>query len=278
MKVKEYGSGDKEIAVIGGTHGDEPMTAEAVYEVASEMEDRSDIDNSVKLIVANERALSQDVRYTEADLNRSFPGDKDSEIYEISLAGKIMDLLENSDAVLSIHSSMSAPPAFAITTYIKNPVNQKTIRALPVDYAIDNSLLRKGTMDSNLRNAVTLEAGHPKRENTRESAYTAVMEYLKAHGVLDEDPTYNQTNLVQVYKEMHKSSGSPKVHFNNFDTVQQGKVIAEDDSIQHISDSDGTVPVLLSKNGYEDIFGLLGRQSGVLTQDGIKNDNTSNSE
>jgi len=71
MRIETLGEGDPEVAVVGGIHGDEP-SGETIVE---RIEDRvADPNGTVQLVVANERALAAGVRYTEQDLNRSFPG------------------------------------------------------------------------------------------------------------------------------------------------------------------------------------------------------------
>jgi len=268
MKIDSYGSGGKRIAVIGGTHGDEPMTAEAVKDFYNDLTveyNESDLNGEAKFIIANERAIENGVRFTEADLNRSYPGDAKSNIYEVSLAARIIEELKNYDAILSIHSSKSAPPEFAITSYIDKPVNKRSALHLPVTYLVDNGSLREDTMDANLDNTVTIEAGYQGSEETRDFAYESIRRFIAGHGVLpDENVEATETEVIKAVREIEKNHGEPHVYYNNFNTVPNGEVIAEDDGIKHVARKGENVPILVSEEGYENIFGLVGYRTGFL--------------
>jgi len=67
----------------------------------------------VRLIVANEAALDAGVRYLDADLNRSFPGDPDAESHEARLADELLDALDGC-STLAIHSTQSYAEPFAV--------------------------------------------------------------------------------------------------------------------------------------------------------------------
>ena len=268
MKVRSYGAGEKEIAVIGGTHGDEPMTAKAVEEFYSDLIEEYEeerMNGIAKFIVANEKAIEKSVRFTEADLNRSYPGEPESDTYEVALAANIMKELNSCDAILSIHSSRSAPPEFAITSCIDNPINRKTALYLPVNYFVDTGSLRKDTMDANLENTVTIEAGHQGSEKTKDFAYKSIEHFLAGHGVLDiKDVKATKTDVIEAVREIEKSHGEPHVYSENFSEVPEGEIVAEDDGVKHVATERENIPVLLSERGYNDIFGLIGREKNKL--------------
>lgn len=268
MRVNSYGSGEKRVAIVGGTHGDEPRTAEAVDKFYNDLREKyseDDLDGKAKFIIANEIAIDRGVRFTEADLNRSYPGDASSDIYEVSLAARITEELADYDAILSIHSSKSAPPEFAITSYVDRPVNRRTARYLPVNYLVDNGSLREDTMDSNLGNTVTIEAGHQGSKRTEDFAYESVRRFLIGHSIIPfKDVRKTETNLIKAVREIDKDHGEPNVYYDNFESVSVGNVIAEDDGIKHVARKGENIPILVSENGYENIFGLVGYNVGVL--------------
>lgn len=268
MKINSYGSGGKKVAVIGGTHGDEPMTSEAVenfYDDLTVEYSESELNGEAKFIIANERAIEKGVRFTEADLNRSYPGDADSSTYEVSLAAQIVEELADYDAILSIHSTKSAPPEFAITSHMDKPVNRKSALHLPVSYFVDTGSLREDTMDANLDNTVTIEAGYQGSKETKDFAYESIRRFLAGHGVLaDENVEATETEVIKAVKEIGKEHGEPHVYYNNFDTVPNGEVIAEDNGIKHVARKGENIPILISEEGYENIFGLVGYRTGFL--------------
>lgn len=88
------------ILVLGGTHGNEPLGPKLVAELK-----KRPIPN-VKAIIANPRALQANQRFTQQDLNRSFPGNKQSLVYEERRAAKLVALCQNFDVVLDFHNTL----------------------------------------------------------------------------------------------------------------------------------------------------------------------------
>lgn len=261
MKLVERGSGRPRVAVVGGIHGDEPSGEAVVERLISELEVD---DGTVQLLIANEPALEAGTRYTETDLNRAFPGDIDSELYESALAARVLKVLEGADAVLALHTSRSAPPPFAIFSEPTEAV-RRTVTGLPVDYALDAGGLRGTTMDSALPHCVSLEAGHQQSEEAEHFGYKAAKAFLRVHGVLtDEEPTFTESRIVEGHEEVPKGAGEPQLFYHNFEEIPAGEVFARDDEVTHRVDEEGVVPVLASEHGYEDIFGLYGSFNGTL--------------
>lgn len=257
MKLLERGTGTPRVAVVGGIHGDEPAGRKIVERLADRLPDGT-TDGTVQLLIANEPAAKRNERYVETDLNRAFPGDDTSDVYESALAARLVDLLTGADAVLALHSSHSAPPPFAIYTHLSEAV-RRTITALPVEYAVDSSELRGTTLDSVLPHSVSLEVGRQGSDAAIADGYDATLEFLRAHGVLtDAEPTFTETKVVKGHEEVPKGSGEPHVYYSNFVEIPKGEVFARDDTYTHRVDSEGVVPILASEYGYENIFGIYG--------------------
>ena len=277
MEVYEYGSGSPTVGIVGGIHGDEPETAEVVRQLVEEFErDEEPLNGTVKLIIANERALDAGVRYTDTDLNRVFPGNSNSNLYEERLAADIIDELRGLTAVLSLHSTHSAPPPFAISSNPDHSANRNTILSLPVEYVVDTSALRNGSLDTQIEQTVELEAGEQLTESVVENGIVGSKNFLKAHNVLHNNVKHTNTRIVEVYEELEKQNGCPNVYYNNFEHISEGTVIAEDDGIEHTAKTDKVTPVLMSEQGYEDIFGLLGEFSGTITPEEAQQRKSSN--
>ena len=267
MKIIERGtSGSARVAIVGGLHGDEPAGERIVERLAERLPDpeATDAEGVVRLIIANERALEAGVRYTDTDLNRAFPGDRDSDEYERALAPEIMDAVDDMDAVLAIHTSHSVPPPFAIYSELTDSV-RRTVTGMPVDYVLDASGLRGTTLDSVIPHTVSVEVGHQGSEEAVEVGYEMMLAFLRAHGALDDEPpTFSPATIIEGIKEVPKGSGEPQVNYANFEEIPEGEVFASDDEYTHRVDEAGIVPVLASEQGYEDIFGLYGRITGTL--------------
>jgi len=263
MRLIERGSGAPRVAVVGGIHGDEP-SGERIVDRLAETLDHDDIAGTVQLLVANEPALTAGERYTDTDLNRTFPGDHDAEEYERALAPRVLSVLDGADAVLALHSSRSAPPPFAIYSHL-TPSVRRTVTGLPVDHVLDAGNLRTTTLDSTLPHTVSVEVGHQGSEAAVEFGYDATLDFLRAHGVLDdEEPSFTETTVVEGIEEVPKGEGEPHVYYDNFEAIPPGEVFARDDEVTHRVERDGIVPVLASEHGYSDIFGLYGSVKATI--------------
>lgn len=289
-------AGPASVAVVGGIHGDEPAgerivrrlaetlpggggTADADADAddadAEPIDADADVDGDrpgatdesgggIRLIVANEPALAAGTRYTDADLNRAFPGDADSGEYERALAPRLRAAVDGMDAVLAIHTSHSAPPPFAIYSRLTDSV-RRTVTGMPVDYVVDSGGLRSTTLDSVVDHTVSVEVGRQGSEAAAEFGYEATVAFLRAHGALDDDPpTFTETTVVEGYEEVPKGGGEPHVHYANFEEIPAGAVFAHDDVYTHRVEEAGVVPILASEHGYDDIFGIYGRITGTL--------------
>jgi len=279
MEVLERGSaGSAHVAIIGGLHGDEPAGERIVRRLAERLvkTDETEGDGSVRLIIANEPALTEGTRYTDTDLNRAFPGDIDSDEYERSLARKLMDAVEGADAVIEIHTSHSAPPPFSIYSRLTDSVH-RTLTGMPIDYVLDSSGLRSTTLDSVVPHSVSVEVGRQGSQEAVEFGYEAALAFLRAHGALDDEPpTFTPTTVIEGLEEVPKGGGEPHVYYTNFEEIPKGSVFARDDVYTHRVDEEGIVPVLASEQGYDDIFGIYGRIRETL--DPIESGNSSATE
>ena len=265
MQTIERGSaGSARVALVGGLHGDEPAGERIVRRLADDLDEGGTGSGSVRLIVANERALAAGTRYTDADLNRVFPGDPDSDEYERALAPRLAAELEGMDAVLAIHTSHSAPPPFAIYSDPTESV-RRSVTGMPVEYVVDSSRLRSTTLDSVVPHTVSLEVGRQGSEEAVEFGYEACLAFLRAHGALDDEPpTFTETTVVAGDEEVPKGGGEPHVHVATFEEIPRGAVFAEDDVYTHRVEEDGVVPILASEHGYAEIFGIYGRVQGTM--------------
>ncbi|QAU13832.1 succinylglutamate desuccinylase [Halorubrum sp. BOL3-1] len=290
MQTIDRGSaGSTRVAIVGGIHGDEPAGERIVRRLAAELDpivdgettegdetterdgtidDEARPEGLVRLIIANEPAIAAETRYTDTDLNRAFPGDADSDEYERALAPRLTAELAGMDAVFALHTSHSAPPPFAIFSDLTESV-RRTVTGLPVDHVVDASGLRSTTLDSTVPHTVSIEVGRQGSEEAVEFGHEACRAFLRAHGaVAGEPPTFSETTVVAGHEEVPKGGGEPHVHYANFEAIPKGAVFAEDDVYTHRVEESGVVPILASERGYDDIFGMYGRVTGVVKPPG----------
>lgn len=267
MEIIERGAaGAARVAIVGGLHGDEPAGERIVRRLADRLPEPEETtgEGTIRLLIANERALEAGVRYTDTDLNRAFPGDPDSDEYERALAPEIIEAVDGMDAVFAIHTSHSVPPPFAIFSELTDSV-RRTVTGMPVDYVLDASGLRGTTMDSVVPHTVSVEVGRQGSQQAVDFGYESTLAFLRVHGALDDEPpTFSPATIVEGIEEVPKGGGEPHVNYANFEEIPEGEVFASDDVYTHRVEEAGIVPVLASEHGYEDIFGLYGRITGTL--------------
>ena len=259
MRIEQLGDGEPEIAVVGGIHGDEPCGVRAVEHL---LEAAPEVKRPVKCIVANEEALAAGTRYLDADLNRVFPGDPDSDAHEKRLAAEL--LTELKDCVsLSMHSTQSYTEPFAVID--ENATFAKSVcPSLSLDAVVDASDFIDGRL---IRHAEVLEVecGYQGSEQAAENAITLTEEFLTAVGALEgerspprELPLYRLTRLVP--KEAADDYGVPAT---NFERVAAGETYASIDGEELVA-NEPFYPVLMSPYGYENEFGYAAELVGKL--------------
>jgi predicted deacylase len=265
MRIEQVGDGEPEIAVVGGIHGDEPCGVRAVEHL---IDAQPAVERPVKCIVANEEAISQDTRYVDADLNRVFPGDPDSDAHEERLATELLAELRDC-AVLSLHSTQSYTGPFAIIDE-DSALPRSVCPYLTVDAVVDTSAFIEGRLIE-YADVVEVECGYQNSEEATENAITIVHEFLGAVGALSggephtrEVPLYRLTHLI--------SKGTAEVYdvpVSNFERVAAGEPYATIDGEELVAEN-SFYPVLMSPYGYENQFGYAAELVGKLGGDPVQ--------
>lgn len=121
---------NKKILVIGGMHGNERLGVELV----SMLKARKIRD--VDAVIANPRAVKQNVRYIEADLNRSFgPGHRPT--LETTRAKELYRLTKKYDLILDFHNTMTAGNDCSFVGPVCDPLLFEASKKLGLMYCIE---------------------------------------------------------------------------------------------------------------------------------------------
>ena len=89
-----------QILVLGGMHGNERLGVELVKLLKQQPI------NGVSALIANPRGVSANVRFTEADLNRSFGAGQNAS-YEVKRARYLRSYVKDFDVVLDFHNTQT---------------------------------------------------------------------------------------------------------------------------------------------------------------------------
>jgi len=245
MRVEKLGEGEPEYAVIGSIHGDEPCGKKAIERFLSE---DWEVEKPVKFIIANEKALEKNKRYLETDLNRSFPGDPESELHEERLAAEIMEEVDGL-RVLDLHSTRSYPKPFATLSSLN-----EGIKSLCKSAGVENAVYfpeSNGTLNGQTE-SVIVEAGYQQSDQAAENSYSVLVNFLAAEGVIDAEYELSEPEFYRYYGTVEGSGY--KFLAENFQKVEKGEVFAENGE-EELKAEEDFYPVLMSTDGYEDIVG-----------------------
>lgn len=254
MRVEKRGEGDPEYTVVGSLHGDEPAGKNAIEKI---LDEGLEFRKPVQFIVANEKALEQDVRYTECDINRSFPGDPESDCYEERLAVEIMEQVEGTK-VLDLHTTHSYPQPFATFSNL-NDTTRDLLRSTGVKNAVYFPEYT-GTLNEQL-DGVVVEAGYQKTEQAVANAVGVIKNFLAAQGVIEGK---FETSEPDVFKYEGTVEGDWEFTAENFKKVRAGESFAESDGEKLVAKED-FYPVLMSTNGYDGQLGFKAKKIEKLT-------------
>ena len=249
MKVYRKGEGDPEFTVVGSVHGDEPAGKEAIENFLKE---EHDFRRPVQFIIANEEALKKDERFLEADLNRIFPGDKDSEKYEERLAAEIMDEIRDTK-ILDLHTTRSFPQPFATFTHL-NEVTRDLLESAGVKNAVLFSE-ETGTLHEQT-DGIVVETGYQGSVQARKNAEGVIRNFLAAQGAIDADFERSEPIIFQYYETVE---GDWEFLADNFKKVEKGQVYGRKDG-EKLEASEDFYPVLMSTNGYRGQLGFKAKK------------------
>jgi len=261
MRVEQLGEGEPSIAVVGSIHGDEPCGRDGIEAVLA---DPPPVSQPVKFVVVNEQALAAGRRYLETDLNRVFPGDADSDVHEMRLAAELTAELQGC-TVLSLHSTQSYDGMFALVDEVTD-LARNVCPKLSVDAVVRTKGNNEGRLFSVAPSTIEIECGYQGSPEAAENAEQVVREFLAALEVTDEPaPVRNRSLPVfQLGGPIPKDAAAEyEVFVRNFEPVAAGDPVAAADGETLYAD-EAFHPVLLSAEGYEDVFGYMGSHVGTL--------------
>ncbi|WP_265111821.1 succinylglutamate desuccinylase/aspartoacylase domain-containing protein [Halosolutus halophilus] len=258
MRVAQLGSGTPEVAVVAGVHGDEPCGVRAIERL---LDERPTVERPVKLVVVNEAALERRVRFVDEDLNRAFPGQQDAKTHEGRLAHRLVEELEGCLA-FSMHSTQSHADPFAIVNGISETATE-ICPQLPVTAMVETSNFSEGRLFSEI-DTVEVECGLQGSETAAENADRLTRAFLTAVDALPGDTVHRDLPVFRLTDVIRKEQADTyEVFVENFTEVEPGNPFAAADGETQIAE-EPFYPVLMSPNGYRDVFGYAAEKVDVV--------------
>jgi tryptophanyl-tRNA synthetase len=198
-------------------------------------------------VLANEKALEENKRFIDADLNRVFPGNFQGN-HEEKLAAELTENLKSFEYVLDLHSSSNECPLFGIIT---KPNEEK------IEFAKKLGLKKLVIMSPSFASGkalidftncgISLEVGpHERSEN--------IDEVLELINNFAGGKNYNNDleifEVVSIVKKLGR-----EILIKNFEPVFNGQVISQDTNFEQKAEYD-FVPVLVGEKAYGDTLCL----------------------
>jgi len=227
----------KTIAVFGGIHGNEKIGVMLIDKLIQSFEPSS---GTVHFVYGNPRAIEQNVRCTETNLNRNFIKTQNPISYEEQRAQELMELLDGCDALLDIHAYNEPDmqlPTFAICEKKSYPVARK----LPIPTVISGfNDIQKGSANGYMENynkyAVVLELGSvANSERYLDLAEESAIHFLHHFDVTKREVVSSSKQqtffaVTSVYRRNNTVFNFQK-EYVSFDAVEKGEVIANDGAL-----------------------------------------------
>lgn len=212
----------KPLLFVVETHGDEPIGRLALEDI------KQRTGTTFESIVGNPRATAKQTRFIDSDLNRVFPGDPQSKLYEVRRAAEIVRLVSQYDYVIDLHGTTAKAGIFVIVTK-PTPANLKLAGALPVErIVIWESSLRNSTgpLTSAVKCGVEIEAG-PKDDPAVVLELAAMLETIGQSNLADSPDQQQKQILYEVYGKLLLDDVKDKTELTGMTDFQEITVNGE---------------------------------------------------
>jgi len=223
-------------------HGNEKTGLVAMNELIAEgaipaLLDQRGGDTKLTVMIGNPRAVTENKRFVEKNLNRIIHPtwfEKEDELYEARRARLVARMALSSDQWLDVHSTSSPCTAYALPT--GNPQSEELAEKFDIGMVI--SKLAHHTVEGGtscdwalLHNkaCVCVECGQEGTREAIESAKRVIMSFIVGHRLFGEKRRYVSTNQVRVGRGFRYAR-----RLEAFEHVAYNELLAIDDEVGEI--------------------------------------------
>ena len=256
----------KNLAVLVGVHGNEIGGVKAADFLLPNLKIDS---GKVTFIYANLKAIKQNKRFVEQNLNRCFLKQQSFEVkqsLEGKTAKKIIPYLDKSDVVLDIHSSLTEESVPFIICDKSKIKEANMFRVNKIVYNID--LFHPGSTDyyMNLQNKTgfCIECGYAKNPKTQNVAEEAIINFLIYYGCIKGKISprsigHEVIKIVGLYKNKYGPFKS-KSYFRDFYKMKNKTLIGFDGDKEVYVDKKKVVLFVRDRNKINEECFLIGEK------------------
>lgn len=214
------------LLVFGSIHGNEKCGSQAAFKIIKEIES-----GTIKLSqgqvtfvpICNPKSYANNVRYTDKDLNRIIQKHDKPKYYEETIANQLIDLINNCDTLLDIHS-MGADSLPCIFMDYLTPENIALMKVIDVPHVLaawedvyENNIDCQSTehyANKVGKSVLTLECGQHSDPNAPKVAYNAIYNTLIHLGITNHKPI-RLKHKQEYFKFTHMFRKHEGASFNN---------------------------------------------------------------
>ena len=257
----------KTSVIMAGNHGNEVCGINAFKDIIPKFSIES---GTVIFIFGNIKAIKKNVRFTEFNLNRAFlPSSKYSKeikkTYEYKRAQEIKKILNKSDALLDIHSTLNdSEPfivceknAFEITSFLPKEFKRIVYGLDSVEPgAVDGYMLSKGKI------GICIECGQHNSSTALKIAKGAIFSFLNKRGHINNlelNNVKNRENIQMNFIYYTKTdSFTLNKKFYDFEKIKKGTLIGIDGEEKILAPNDCVIIFAHNRNKKGEEAYLLG--------------------
>lgn len=256
--------------ILAGVHGNETCGVEALKKILPTLQIEK---GTVLFGFGNPRAIVQNVRITETNLNRMFKkeemlSEKDRTSYEYTRAQFLKKYLEKADAMLDIHASSNTKSKPFV---ICEPNSKGITEYLPVDLIVSgfDEVEPGGTdyyMNSIGKIGICVECGVIGDPMSTTIAEQSIFAFLKSRGHIPNDQQKKNQSHIHMYDLYMTKTEKFTIakEFSDFEELSSGQVIGTDGVETIKADRDCIILFPHSRNKIGDEGFLLGEKKNSL--------------
>ncbi|MBU2615722.1 MAG: succinylglutamate desuccinylase/aspartoacylase family protein [Nanoarchaeota archaeon] len=237
------------LAVVCCLHGNEKYGLKVIKKISP----------IIPFFIANKRAVQENKRFIDEDLNRCFPG-KSKGNHEEKIAFNLLPKLKKFDFVLDLHSSSENCPLFGIITKpdhnkldFAKKLGLKKLVIMPDNFSKSKSLI------DHLKCGISIEVGNHKRSENPKEVIKCIHSFFKKKNSNQSPELFEVINIIEKKEE--------NVRIDNFEKIKKGQIISSGRRDQ-LAEFDFTA-VLVNEKAYDKILCLACRQVNLKDRDAL---------
>jgi len=251
-KVVKYKSPikGKKVCILAGIHGDEIPSIIAVEEILKE-KSLYLLRGEIYFIIVNKKAIINNTRFIEKDLNRCFIDKDNTNSHEEQIAKELKKILDKCDISLDLHSTRKKSIPFIIC----EPNAYATIKNFPIDIVCSGfDSHQPGATDTymnqNGKIGICVESGYMRDKSSIPLAKDIIFIFLNELNMIEYKINHYTKKDYYTVTYMYKNKDDFKLikKFENFERLKKGDPIGFDGKKKIVADDNNFIIFAQDRN------------------------------